>query len=134
MGTNNRNKTVKISESNANPINEVEVKQTLTMLANALKGTYGTGEFNGGLGDELAYGYWHQYAMYWDAKLVFTATGSVTITFPFTLVDAPVRIFNVSDSSSSVYYVHKSKSITISATGKTIVEVGFVKNIKEVEI
>jgi hypothetical protein len=130
MATNNRNKTTTITDSNAKPINQVEMANSLQMMANALKGTYGNGEFDGGLGS-IANGYWHRYAMFWDAKLVFTATGSVTITFPYTVVDSMVKVYDASANTASVYYIESSKTLTFTASGKTIVEVSFCKNTKE---
>lgn len=130
MATNNRNKTTTITDSNAKPINQTEVSNSLQMMANALKGTYGDGEFDGGLG-QGAEGYWHRYAMYWDAKLVCTAYGAVTITFPYTIVDSMVKVYDTTTNTTGVYYIQSSKTLTFTASGKTIVEVSFVKNTKE---
>lgn len=131
MAKNNRNKTTTITDSTAKPINDDEVATSLQLMANALKGTYGYGEFNGGLGENIGNGYWHRYAMYWDAKLVFTGTGTTTITFPYTVIDSMVHVYDTATNTDQVYYIENSKTLTFNASGKTIVEVSFVKTGRE---
>lgn len=127
----NKSKSTTVNESLASPKTAQETSNTIQTLVNALKGVYGNGDWDGGLGD-IATGYYHRYAMYWDAKLSFTASGSVTLTFPFTVVDSIVKVFDVTSKTMAVYYLDNSNSLSLtSLNGKTIIEVSFVQNTKE---
>jgi len=132
MATNNKNKTVTINDINAKLATPEETAETLQNLAIALKGTYGSGEFDGGLGTG-AEGYYHRYAMYWDAKLVCTASGSTTITFPFTLVNAEICVLDVATNERSYFYADGTKQFTFNGNGKTVISTMFIKNTKEVQ-
>jgi hypothetical protein len=131
MSRNNSGRSVTITDSNAKPKSEKEVMDTVQMTANALLGTYGDGEWNGGIGG--AQGFYCRYAKFWDAKLVYEIHGSTEILFPFTLVEAIVRITNASSGATSINYVERSLTLPVSGDGKYILEVFFVKNIKEAQ-
>lgn len=122
----------KVTSATASPQNEAEVKEAISTMANALKGTYSTGSFDGGIG---ASGLYHRYAEFWDAKLVTTTTGSTTITFPFTLVDAIVEQHTISDGgalSTNTLYAHNTRTVPLTLSGvKTIISVAMVHNTKE---
>lgn len=121
-----------ITGTHANPQNEQELKQSISAMANALQGTYATGEFDGGIGGT---GFYHKYAYFWDAKLVTSAAGSTTITFPFTMDDTLVYQTSISDTGELTVHtinVHNSKSFPATLSGvKTIFEVSMVRNVKE---
>lgn len=121
-----------ITGSHTTPQNEQELKQSVSAMANALQGTYATGEFDGGIGGT---GFYHKYAYFWDAKLVTTATGTTTITFPFTMNDTLVTQTTISDTGAiSVHtiHVHDSKTFPATLSGiKTIFDVSMVRNTKE---
>ena len=124
----------KVTSATAAPQNDVELRESVATMANALKGTYATGTFDGGIG---ASGLYHRYAEFWDAKLVTTVTGSTTITFPFTLVDSLVYQNSISDTgevTEKAYHVDNSKTLSLVLTGvKNIIEVAMVHNTREAQ-
>jgi len=132
MARNNVNtRSVTITESNAKPVSEKEIKETIQMIANALEGTYGDGDWDGGITG--ANGFYTQYARYWDAKLVYTLNGSADVVFPFTVVESFVRVTNVITKVTVINYIEKSRRLGVSGDGKYILEVCLVKNTKEVQ-
>jgi len=104
---------------------------TVQMTANALLGTNGDGVWDGGSVGGV--GYYCRYAMFWDAKLVYTLHGSESLVFPFTLVEAVVRITNTATGATSINYVENDRTLAVSGDGKYVLEVSFVKNTKEVQ-
>ena len=125
----NVNKATTINESLASPKNQADVENSIRQLTNAVRGIYGTGEWDGGVAGS---GYYHRYAMYWDAKLTFTGSGSTILSFPFTVVDSLVRVTDIATLTTKVYYIENNNQLSVSNLGgKTIVEVSFVKNTKE---
>lgn len=128
-----KSRSVTLTDANAVPNTPSEVAQSLQSCVNALRGTYATGSFDGGIVGSV--GYYHKYAEFWEAKLVLTATGNTAITFPYTLVDAVLNIYTISDMgvvSLSRKYAHETKDIQIVLGGvKTIIEVAMVHNTKE---
>jgi hypothetical protein len=128
----NSSRATVVTEAMAKPTNEREAKEAMVQVVNALRGTYGTGEWDGGF--DGASGYWTKYSMFWDAKLSFDGGGSATITFPFTVVDSIVKVYMVSGVTVTQenHYIVKGNNLTLAGlTGKTIIELAFVKNTKE---
>lgn len=118
-----------VTEAMAKPKNEREATEAMMNVVNSLRGSNGQGEWDGGLAGT---GYWVKYSMFWDGKLTFDGTGSTTITFPFTVIDSMVKVYAVATNTVKNYYVSNSKTLDVSGlTGKTIVEITFVKNGKE---
>lgn len=126
------NRVTVITDANAKPQNEKEMAETIQALVNANKGSNGDGTWDGGV--DGATGYWSKYRMFWDAKLVFTASGSITVTLPFTVVDNTVRVIKCGTTPAVevLYYLERSKTISLTGlNGKTVIELSMVKNIKE---
>lgn len=125
---NRNNKTTTVSESVSKPLNETELKSSVQVMGNALRGVYGDGEWDGGVGGT---GYWVKYAMFWDAKLVFDGTGAHTITFPFTVADSIVRVTSTITLVTTNYYIASGTSLALTLSGKSIIEINFAKNAKD---
>lgn len=122
----------RVTSLTANPQTQEELQEAVSTMANALKGTYATGSFDGGIGGT---GLYHRYAEFWDAKLVTTLTGSTTITFPYTLVNSMVTHHVISDTgavTSSTIYADNTKTVPLVLSGaKNVIEVAMVHNTKE---
>jgi hypothetical protein len=124
------NRSVTITDTNAKPKGDKEVMDTIQMTANALQGTWGDGDWDGGITG--AVGSYCKRGIFWDAKLVYTISGSATIKFPFTVVESIVRITNTATLASVISYIQKGKTLAVTGSGKFILEVLFVRNTKEV--
>lgn len=130
--SNNNSRVTVITDSNARPSNDKELAETVQALVNATRGANGTGDWNGGVVGSK--GYWSKYQMFWDARLSFVASGSLTIDLPFTAQDTVVRVIKCGTVSpvEVLYYVDKSKTLTLSGlNGRTVVEITMAKNTKE---
>lgn len=120
------NRSTIVTDAIAKPINESEVQTSIQTLANACRGTYGDGEWTGGIG---GVGYYVQYAMFWDAKLSFNATGDVVVVLPFTLLDSIVTLTDIVTMVRRYIHVQSGNTLSITGlTGKTILEINFAKN------
>lgn len=129
----NSSRTTIVTEAMAKPTNEREAKEAMVQVVNALRGSYGTGEWDGGF--DGATGYWTKYSMFWDAKLSFVGSGTTTVTFPFTVIDSIVKVFKITGTSATqeLIYIAKGNSLALTGlTGTTIIELAFVKNTKEI--
>lgn len=129
MAANNRSRSVTITQANAKFTTDKELRETVQMTANALEGTHGDGDWDGGI--EGATGFFYRYAKFWNAKIVYEIHGSNSLVFPFTLVDAVVRITNAATGATTSTFVDRSRTMAISGDGKYVLEVSFVKNVKE---
>ena len=127
MAKNNR--SVTITDAIARPRNEKEMQETLQMTANALLGTHGDGEWDCGVAGATCY--YHKYAQFWNAKVSLTFSGTVIISFPFTIVDSILKQIK-DDGTTTNVYVSNAKQVTLTGSGKYILELFFVKNVKEV--
>lgn len=130
--SNNNSRVTVITDSNAKPANEKELAETIQALVNATRGANGTGDWDAGI--DGANGSWAKYLMFWDARVSFEVTGSVEITFPFTVVSSVVRVIKCGTVNpvEVLYYVDKAKTLTLSGlNGRTVVELSMVKNTKE---
>ena len=130
--SNNNSRVTVITDSNARPSNDKELAETVQALVNATRGANGTGDWSGGVIG--AKGYWSKYQMFWDARLSFVASGSLTINLPFTAQDTVVRVIKCGTVSpvEVLYYVDMAKTLTLSGlNGRTVVEIAMAKNIKE---
>lgn len=128
MGRPRKSNSVTITEAMAKPQSPKEMGVAVESFANALDGTYGTGEWDGGV--EGASGFWHRYSQYWDAKLVVTISTSQLIVFPFTVIDSLLRLTKL-DGTSSIIYIENAKQLNVAGNGKYVLELFFVKNTKE---
>lgn len=128
----NSNRVTVVTDANAKPKNETELAETISTLVNANRGSNGDGTWDGGV--DGSNGYWVKYRMFWDAKLSFVASGTTTITFPFTVVDSVVRVIRCGTNPGVevLYYIDRSKTLSLSnLNGRTVIELSMVKNIKE---
>jgi hypothetical protein len=124
-------KATTITTAMASPSNPAELNETLLQLVNATRGTYGDGEWDGGIAGN---GYWCKYAAFWDAKLSADISGTTTIKFPFVVTDSAVRVYHLSGTPSmEVFYINSADALNLTGHGKTIIEVSLVQIPKEAQ-
>lgn len=116
-----------ITDSMAKPTNEREKDIAFQQIVSALRGNWGTGEWNGGI--ESALGYWEKHSMFWNAHLSINANGSTEITFPFRVTDNVMVVYQDGQQPESIYIADATMA-TISRVGRIVVKLDMVKNVK----
>jgi hypothetical protein len=122
----------KITTAIATPQNPAELNETILQVVNALRGVHGSGEWDGGIG---GIGSWCKYSAFWDAKLSFDKTQTITIELPFTAINTILKVYHINNLTSVVtiesVYLSNSKTVTFGAFGKTLIELSLVQSAKE---
>jgi hypothetical protein len=120
-----------LTPADANPQTDAELRAVVSKLVNSNTGANGSGAWDGGIGDP-ATGWYRQSGETWDAHLEAVISGSVNLTLPFRTVGAVVKVYHVGSTvTQSNYYVTDSSSVSITGSGKTVVELNLVKASKE---
>lgn len=121
-----------ITDAHAKPINEREKAVAWQAIVAALRGVWGTGPWDGGIGGT---GDWEKHSKFWDATLQADISGDVTITFPFTVVKSVVKVWKMdlggTEATLSASYIESGKTLLVSHSGRIVVELSRVKNTKE---
>jgi hypothetical protein len=122
-------RTSVITDAWAKPRDAAEMSTAFQGVIGALRGAWGTGPWDGGVGGN---GYWCKYSMYWDAKLTFEATGLHTVTLPYRVTESVVRWWCITESGPmlNAYYVANGQTVDINFVGTVVVELQMVKVVK----
>lgn len=123
-------KLTTITDNIVNLESKQELAEALRKLTNALRGTYGEGEWNGGIGGT---GFWCKYSSFWDAKITCAFSGDAVVSLPFFVPESIATIYHIAGTVVTVetqYLVNKN-TIEVTASGTFIIVLSQVQSTKE---
>ena len=123
---------VTINDNHAVPSTDEEWSSSIKQVAGALQGSWGKGDWNGGIGGE---GFWIKHSMFWDAKVKATLNGVTTFISPFPLKDAVVIISKIDPTDGSIsqsnLFVDSGRNFDVTFNGVVIVEMKNIQNVRD---
>jgi hypothetical protein len=117
---------VTITDSYALPHNEKEMSIAFQQVVGALRGVWGMGQWDGGVGGT---GYWQKHGMFWDAILKYTTTEIKVIQLPFKARDTVATIHKNGEAPVSIF-LNDVTSISVDRVGDIVVQISMAKNLK----
>ena len=112
----------------SSPRDEQDRNRVFQLVVNSLKGVNGNGSWDGGIDGD---GWWIKRGFIWEASLVVTLTGDVTLVLPFEANNTVVEIVydERGRTTEIVQTIDSGKNLNITGlTGKTYIYVKPTRN------
>ncbi|TRZ51949.1 MAG: hypothetical protein D4S01_03845 [Dehalococcoidia bacterium] len=108
--------------------NPLEQQNAWREVIGCLKGTWNVGEWKTSFPDSD--GWYRKYSQFWEAKLVATIEGTVTLRLPFKAKECTIRVVDTASLTQSLYYIQIGQEVEIAGSGHTIIYVDPVRTVR----
>ena len=113
-----------LTGQDSNPKTDSDRVRVFQLMVNSLKGVNGNGAWVGGIDGD---GWWIKRGFIWEASIVATLTGDVTLVLPFEANNTVVEIVN--NDIQTVKTIDSGTDLNITGlTGKTYIYVKPTRN------
>ena len=115
-----------ITTHDSKPENDLERERVIQLVANALIGANGYGDWDGGISGD---GWWEKRGYWWTAALAADVTGDFTLELPFEANNTVVEVVN--NNTQNLYSVYSGSTVSvIGLTGKVHIFIRPTRNKK----